>query len=160
MENRSAQVDAFFTAYEKRFNDALAGKEVDTEEVIGSFTDAFLEASPMGVICGKNDANLASKIRQGFEFYHYIGTRSMVITGKELTTLDEMHDMVKVHWHYTAQKKALGMVEIDFDVIYLLQAREDSIKIFAYITGDEQKVLQEHGLLPEEAVIDADSHFE
>jgi hypothetical protein len=36
---------------------------------------------------------------------------------------------------------------IDFEVIYLLQLRDERIKIFAYITGDEQKAFKDAGLL-------------
>jgi len=38
-------------------------------------------------------------------------------------------------------------VNIDFDVIYLLQYRDQHLKIFAYITGDEQAELQKNGLI-------------
>jgi hypothetical protein len=37
-------------------------------------------------------------------------------------------------------------VVIDFDTFYFVQ-RIKNLKIFAYITGDEQKVLKEHGLV-------------
>lgn len=33
-------------------------------------------------------------------------------------------------------------------MLYLLQAREDGLKVFAYITGDETAALRAHGLLP------------
>lgn len=37
--------------------------------------------------------------------------------------------------------------EIFFAVIYFVQSRENEHKIFAYITGDEQKAFRENGLI-------------
>jgi hypothetical protein len=73
----------------------------------------------------------------------------MHIRSKEITTLDHLHSMVKVGWQYTAKKKDATQVVIDFDVYYFLSHVGGEPKIFAYITGDEQKLLKEHGLIPE-----------
>ncbi len=36
---------------------------------------------------------------------------------------------------------------IEFDVFYILQDINNELTIFAYITGDEQGVMKEHGLI-------------
>lgn len=142
-------ITTFFGQYEKRFNDALAGRDPDIEEAAAAFANHFLEASPNGLISGANDDNFRIAIPQGYAFYKKIGTTSMKIAGIEITHLDEHHAMARVDWHSRYKKKnSAEEVIIDFTVIYLLQLQADhQWKIFAYITGDEQKVLQDHGLV-------------
>jgi hypothetical protein len=41
-------------------------------------------------------------------------------------------------------------VTIDFDVTYLLHLESGAPQIFAYVAGDEQGALREHGLVPRE----------
>jgi hypothetical protein len=144
-------INTFFANYEKNFNDALSGKDTHiVDKVIRSFADCFVESSPLGVSCGKNDSQFIGGIRQGFEFYKKIGTQSMHILAKEVTVLDAYHSMVKIKWQYKAIKQNKEPVEIVFDIYYFLRAVNHEHKIFAYIAGDEQKVLKEHGLIPEQ----------
>lgn len=141
------RIEKFFAEYESRFNRALVGS-VDAEAFAGSFTDCFLEANPNGVLCGKNDEKFRAAIPQGMEFYKTIGTKSMKIVSLSITLLDDYHSMVKVHWNSFYEKKDSSKEQIDFDVIYFLRTANESIKVFAYITGDEQKALRERGLIP------------
>lgn len=141
------KLEEFFAEYEARFNRALGGS-VDVEAIAGAFTDCFIEANPKGVACGKNDEKFRTMIPQGMEFYRSIGTKSMKIASLSITPLDDCHSMVKVHWQAFYEKKDGSKDVIDFDVIYLLQTGGKKMKIFAYITGDEQKVLRERGLIP------------
>ncbi len=72
----------------------------------------------------------------------------MRIAGLEISSLDAFHAMAKVHWDSRYVKKDGKSLQIEFDVIYLIQLHEGIPKIFGYITGDESKVLKEHGLMP------------
>lgn len=137
---------AFFAAYEKRFNDALQG-ETDVEATANAFAPFFVEASPAGIHGGSNDQAFRKKIPQGMDFYRQIGTYSMEILSQDVTPLDDLHYMVKIHWKATYKNKDNTDLAIEFDVIYFLQYREGALKIFAYITGDEDKVMREHGLI-------------
>jgi hypothetical protein len=139
------KIDAFFKAYEQRFNDGLKGT-VDVDGTIAAFSNCFVEASPVGVHCGQNDATFRDAIPKGYEFYKSIGTQSMKILTKEITVLDEFHFTCKVRWRSVYIKKNEKEEVIDFDVFYFLQHLNSELKIFAYVTGDEQKVLKEHGL--------------
>lgn len=132
--------------YAVRFNDALAGKDADIEGTIASFADCFIEASPLGVTCGKNDAGFREAIPQGYAFYKSIGTSFVKIANKSITLLDDMHAMVKIRWLSAYQKKNDHEVTIEFDVFYFVQQRV-GLKIFAYVTGDEQKVFRGYGLI-------------
>jgi hypothetical protein len=55
--------------------------------------------------------------------------------------------MVNVHWNSSYNRKDGSEVFIEFDVIYFVQIIDEKLKIFAYITGDEQAVLREKGLI-------------
>ena len=139
----------FFARYEERLNAALAEKPVvDVEATAAAFADCFIEASPLGVSCGKNDDELRAVIPKGYEFYRSIGTKSMNVLSLEATQLDEYHWMAKIHWEALYVKKDGSDLKLEFDVIYFLQALGGALKIFAFIAGDEQKLYREHGLVP------------
>lgn len=149
MEVFKYSIERFFNAYAARFNAALSGGDVPVDETVKAFASCFVEASPVGVVCGKNDASFREAIPKGYSFYKSIGTQSMKIESKEISILDDYHAMVKVHWiaAYAPEDKAPFIIA--FDVFYFLQHLKEDLKIFAYITGDETRVLKEHGLIPE-----------
>ena len=105
MDNRKTELEIFFNHYADRFNQCLKEGVVDAEETAASFADCFVEASPIGITCGKNDENFRKMIPQGYEFYKSIGITSMDINAKEITLLDEYHAMVKVKWTSRFTKK-------------------------------------------------------
>ena len=149
MHHTDERLERFFADYAERFNRALAEPPVvDVEGTAAAFAGCFVEASPRGVTCGKNDDTFRATIPQGAEFYRSIGTTSMRITSLEVTPLDGYHTMAKVRWDSRYRKKDGREERIEFDVIYLVQTLGDTTKISAYITGDEQKALREKGLLP------------
>ena len=147
MSKRKKNVEEFFSNYEAHFNKALSNEHITTEEMAQFFEDCFIESSPVGVICGKNDEQFRTAIPQGYAFYRSIGISSMDILSKEITVLDSYHAMVKVHWNSGFVKKDRSMGNTEFDVIYFLQTKEEHLKIFAYVTGDEQAALKENGLI-------------
>jgi hypothetical protein len=142
------EIDNFFYRYEVRFNDALSGGQPDIEETANSFSESFIEASPAGVVVGKNDDKFRESIGQGWNFYKNIGIQSMEILSTQTTILDNLHAIVRVHWNSVFQRKNKSQGEVAFNVFYILQKQEENIRIFAYITGDEQQVLKEEGLIP------------
>jgi hypothetical protein len=147
MKISKKQIEAFFSAYEKRFNNSLAGKKVDVKGTVASFAEYFVEAHPKGVIGGKNDKKFESAMKKGNAQYKKIGTQSMTIESMNIIDIDDLHAMVKIGWSSRYKKGDSSQVTIDFDVSYFVQARKGKLKIFAYVTGDEQKALQEKGLI-------------
>lgn len=148
MPDADDKLKAFFEAYARRMNDALADpSKIDAEATAAAFANCFIEASPAGINCGKNDSRFLEQIPKGFEFYRNIGTISMKITGLEITELDDLHSMAKVHWDSRYAKPDDEELQIDFDVFYFVQFINGEPKIFAYITGDEKTVLTKHGLI-------------
>lgn len=138
-------IKQFFSEYAERFNRSLAGEHVEARDVATSFADHFVEASPAGVNGGKNGMLFRWLIPAGMAHYKKIGTTSMTIENVEVETIDPMHAMAKVHWDSSYEKDGKSD-HIEFDVTYLLHFEGAKPKIFAYITGDEEKVLKEHGL--------------
>ena len=142
------KIREFFVKYAERFNNALQDPPVvDVDGVVNSFASFFLEASPVGVLGGPNDTAFRERIAQGFSFYKNIGTTSMRIATLNIEPLDEYHSTAKVHWDSHYKKKDGSDEHIEFDVIYFIQTLIGQPKIFAYVTGDEQKVLKERGLV-------------
>ena len=142
----SKQIEDFFDHYALRFNEVLQGKSHDVKVTTQDFADCFIAANSSGVICGKNDREFEAVLTKGYEFYRNIGITSMDIISKEITMLDDFHAMSRISWRSSySRKKSMGTME--FDVIYLIQIQGIEIKIFAYITGDEQKIFKEKGLI-------------
>jgi hypothetical protein len=140
----------FFSEYEARFNGAIADPaHMDVEGMAAAFAESFLGANPIGIACGKNDEQLQQALQEGMAFYRSIGTTTMKMVSLSITPLDDLHFMNRVHWSASYIKKNGSTEKIDFEVIYLVQIINDQPKIFTYITGDEQKVLKQRGLLPE-----------
>lgn len=147
MDNRNQKIDSFFQQYAARTNKAINGEDIDVAEAVNCFALCFVEASPSGIICGNNDADFKKKIPEGFAFYRKLGITAMNILSSQISLLDDLHAMAKIHWSAVYKReKDNRSGTINFDVIYLLQLRNDSCKIFAYITGDEQQALKEAGL--------------
>jgi len=139
-------IKAFFNAYESRFNTSLTGR-IDVEGTMQSFANCFVEATPAGITCGKNDEQFREAIPKGIEFYKSIGTTEMKILAMDITVLDDFHAMAEIYWEAIYNTKDGKEEVIEFTVIYFVQGLNDQIKIFAYITGDEQKVLRDRGLI-------------
>jgi hypothetical protein len=138
----------FFAAYAKRMNDALKPRPViDTPGVVRSFADYFVEASPVGVFGGKNGLRFRLLIPRGFRHYKRIGATAMLVSSLRATRLDELHYLVHVGWDSRYLTKEGKRKRIRFTNIYLVQIKARRPRIFAYITGDEDKVLKQHGLI-------------
>jgi hypothetical protein len=145
-----SRIEQFFKEYVANFNQAL-GDAPDLERIRATFAPCFVAAGPAGVSCGQNDGTFARSLKQGYEFYRSIGTREMRLRGLDVTPIDALHAMVKVHYGSSYQREDLAPVDIDFEVTYLLHFVEDTPQIFAYVTGDEMTALREAGVVREDA---------
>lgn len=147
MDTGKSQIDSFFDQYRDRFNKAIKGDVSDIEGTAELYSDYFIAANPSGVYCGKNDKQLHEVMLKGYAFYKNIGITAMEIVSKEITLLDDFHTMTKIRWRSNFVKKDDLKGSIEFENIYFTQTRENQHKVFAYITGDEQAVLKEFGLI-------------
>jgi len=139
-------VKQLFERYEKLFRMALGG-EADMDEVVSSYARAFVAASPAGVNVGRNDEQLKQVMRQGFENYRRIGTKDMRLRNVRIAPIDEHHCLAHVAWTGIYDRGGEPDISIDFEVHYLVQQLEDRPKIFGWISGDEQAVLKQHGII-------------
>jgi hypothetical protein len=139
MEN---SVRELFERYEKLFRAALTD-EVGMDQVASSYAAAFVAGSPAGVSVGQNDEQL----KQGFERYRQIGTKDMRLRHVRIVPIDEHHCLAHVDWTAIYDRGSEPDSSIDFAVHYLVQQLEDAPKIFGWISGDEQAVLKQHGII-------------
>ena len=140
-------VERFFAAYAQRFNESLKDPPiVDADAVRNAFAKYFVGASPAGVRGGKNGVFFKFMVPRGFAYYKKIGTTAMNIASVGITEINDLHVMARVGWDSRYLKDGKE-ISIPFENVYLLQLTSEGPKIFAYITGDEQTVLKEHGLV-------------
>lgn len=145
-ENFAERIKDFFNDYELSFKNGLAGNE-DTGTFASFFADCFVEANPKGVSCEKNNEELRKSMATGYERYRKMGTKEMTIQAIVSSKLLEFHYMAKVDWLSIYKKQDNSVVTIEFRVVYLLQDTNNMLKIFSYITGDEEAVLKQYGLI-------------
>ncbi len=149
MQEQTTELRAFFDDYVARFNEALDGSP-DLGAIAAQYTDAFLAAGPGGVTPGQNDAAFIEMLGQVYDRYRAIGTERMTVQDVVVTPIDEQHAMARVDFGSRYVRPSDGKpIEIDFDVTYLLE-RQERWRVFAFIAGDEEGLLREHGLLTAE----------
>jgi hypothetical protein len=139
-------VSELFQRYQELFRTALKG-EVDMERVASSYASAFIAASPAGVSAGQNGEPLKQAMQQGFERYRKIGTKDMLLRRVDIAPVDKHHCLAHVAWTAVYDRGTDPDVSIDFEVHYLVQQLESEPKIFGWISGDEQAVLKQHGII-------------
>ncbi|MCA9877808.1 MAG: hypothetical protein KC442_08500, partial [Thermomicrobiales bacterium] len=71
------------------------------------------------------------------------------VRGIATTPIDDRHALARVAYRAHYVKPAGEPVDIDFEVSYVLAARDETYEIFAFIAGDEQELYRQHGLLPD-----------
>lgn len=141
-----ADVETFFKAYEKVYNDAIAGN-VDLNGVAGNYATGFVSVTPAGVMVGENGQQLKEAMKKGFEAYRAIGTKKMTCAGVTIMHIDQDHCVAKVQWSGDYERKNKDRLTIDFEVSYLVERRDGNLKVFGWIAGDEQAEFRKHGLL-------------
>ncbi len=141
-----ARVRKFFERYENLFNQSLGG-ETPIDEVAALYASEFIAASPSGVMAGKNDDQLKQVMAQGYARYRAIGTKLMRIRHVRLSAIDDHHCVAHVAWKAIYARKNEPDVAIDFDVHYFVQTLGEEPKVFGWVSGDEQALLRNHGII-------------
>lgn len=139
-------VRELFTRYERFFRQSLAG-EIDMDGVASLYASDFIAASPAGVMSGKNDDRLRHVMAQGYAHYRAIGTKEMRLRHVRLSAIDDCHCVAHVAWTATYTRKDQPDTVIDFDVHYLVQVLDGEAKVFGWVSGDEQALLKQHGIV-------------
>jgi hypothetical protein len=139
-------VRKLFERYESSFRRSLAG-DLDMDEVASLYASDFVAASPAGVMTGKNDDQLKQVMAQGYAHYRAIGTKEMWIRHVRLSPIDEHHCVAHVSWTADYARADQPDTSIDFDVHYLVQKLDSEAKVFGWVSGDEQALLKQHGIV-------------
>ena len=84
---------------------------------------------------------------KGYERYRDLGTKSMKVESIETHEIDDCHLIARVRWQSVYQKPGEDEIPIPFDVNYLLEQRENELKVFGWITGDEEALLNVNGVI-------------
>lgn len=116
-------------------------------EVAALYTSEFIAASPLGVRGGKNGDEFRQSMAQGYAHYRAIGTSDMRVRNLRLSTIDECHCVAHVAWTATYLRDDLPETVIDFEVHYLVQVLNGIAKVFGWVSGDENAVLKQHGVI-------------
>jgi hypothetical protein len=139
-------VEKFFERYERCFNQSLDG-HTDMDEVAALYASEFIAASPLGVMAGKNDDHLRQVMEKGYARYREMGTKEMRLRNVRTSSIDDYHCVAHVAWTATYARKDQSDIAIDFDVHYFVQELDDGPKVFGWVSGDEQELLREHGII-------------
>lgn len=146
MDHTIQLINVFLSEYETEFNMAFHG-DPDIETTARLFAEHFVEVNAEGIISRKNDDDFRKYITEKYAFYKDIGLKEMRIVSRDISMLNDMHGMDKVKWRATYETKEGKREELEFEVIYLVQVINGDPRIFAYITGDENRALKEKGLI-------------
>lgn len=141
-----ASIRRFFERYERLFNRSLGG-EADMDEVAALYASEFIAASPAGVTAGKNDDQLRQVMAQGYARYRAMGTKAMRLRDIRLSSMDERHCVAHVAWTAIYARQDRPDVAIEFDVHYFVQTLDGEPKVFGWVSGDEQALLKQHGII-------------
>lgn len=141
-----ASVRQLLERYENFFSRAVRG-DMNVDEVATLYASEFIGASPAGVRAGKNDDQFRQVMLQGYAHYRAIGTRDMRIRDVRLSPINEHHCVAHVAWTASYGRQGQDDVAIDFEVHYLVQHLGEEPRIFGWVSGDEQALLREHGIV-------------
>lgn len=139
-------VRELFARYESFFNRSLGGS-MDMDEIGSLYASDFIAASPAGVMSGKNDVRFKQAMEQGYARYRAMGTKEMRIREIRLSSIDELHCVAHVSWIAIYARKDQPDIAIDFDVHYLVQKLDEEPKVFGWVSGDEQALLRQQGII-------------
>lgn len=141
-----AAVRAFFERYADFFNRSLVG-DIDHDEVAALYASEFIAATPAGVRTGRNDDQFRQVMAQGYAHYRAIGTKGMRMRDVRLSPMDDAHCVAHVAWEAIYARRDRADVTIDFEVHYFVQMLDGQPKVFGWVSGDEQALLREHGII-------------
>ena len=86
-------------------------------------------------------------LQQGYAFYRQVGTRGMAVRSVTATPIDDAHWLARVAYRAHYVKPDGEPLDLDFEVSYMLAERDETYEIFAFVTGDERALYEEHGLM-------------
>ena len=139
-------IQEFFVRYQRFFTEALAGN-LDADELLALYASDFIAASPLGVMSGQNDDTLKQNMINGYAHYRAIGTKSMQVRRIRVSPIDNQHAVAHVSWTAVYAKDMQPDISVDFEVHYFVQELKGQLRVFGWVSGDEQELLRERGIV-------------
>ena len=72
--------------------------------------------------------------------------KPMTVRAVRLSPIDDLHCVAHVGWTATYARPGRDDVAIDFEVHYLVQVLDGAAKVFGWVSGDEEALLEQHGV--------------
>lgn len=141
-----SEVQKLFERYADIANRALGG-DMDLDEAAALYASEYIGASPAGVRTGKSGEELKQFLAQTYAHFRAIGTKAMRLRNVRLSPIDACHCVAHVAWTATYARKAQPDVTVDFDVHYLVQQLDGPPQVFGWVSGDEQGLLRDKGII-------------
>lgn len=140
-------IEEFFTRYQNLFNRAVSGED-NLGDIKHLYADEFIAATPHGAHTGKIDAEFEAVMAKGYERYRSIGTKGMKVQGIDIHDIDDAHCLARVRWDSVYQQPDNDEeIHIPFEVSYLLERQNEKLKVFGWVSGDEEELLKVNGVL-------------
>ncbi len=138
--NRQERLSEFF----RRYSRSSLGPE---PELLADLYDAsFLAAGPRGGAAFNNDEAFLEWLRQVNEGNRKSGMTAVVVDEVVETPLSDAYTIATVTWAATFRKT--GDEPIRFRISYLLRQTDDTLKVAAFISHeDQEEVMKARGLL-------------
>lgn len=140
MCNKNAEVESFFTGYEK------ANAMFDVNQIAACYADAFMFGGPEGVQSVKKEDFLKVLPRRK-EFFRSRGLVSSSMVSLESSTLDSKYTLVSVIWNMRFDRDASEPIYSQNAASYILSRTDGRFQIVFQIDHqDLGKKVQELGL--------------
>jgi hypothetical protein len=97
--------------------------------------------------CGGGDRPIRGRVRTRRRYEPTWGARIPTCREARATRSARRHGVAHVAWTATYARGDGPDVAIDFEVHYLLQERDGELKVFGWVSADEEASLREHGIL-------------
>jgi hypothetical protein len=138
--NRNERLREFFRGY------SLASLGPEPERLADLYDASFLAAGPKGGAAFKNDESFLAWLRQVNAGNRQSGMTAMEVDEVVETPLSDAYSIATVTWAATFRKT--GDEPIRFRISYILRQTDDTLKVAAYISHeDEEEAKKAHGLL-------------
>lgn len=138
--NRQERFGEFF----RRYSRTSLGPA--PEKLADFYDESFLAAGPKGGAAFKNDEAFLEWLRQVHEFNSKSGMTALEVDEVVETPLSDAYAIATVTW--AATFRMTGDVPIRFRISYILRQTDDTLKVSAYISHEDQEdAMKAHGLL-------------
>jgi hypothetical protein len=127
---------------------ADAVNRFDADRVSRQYAACYVEATPRGSVCIRNDETFRKALREKQAFMDGVGFRAARAERVEDSRLDQHYSMVKVHWRIEFESKPGKRVDAEFDNTYFVRHEGYDARVVCYISHqDEEETMRKLGLI-------------